>query len=83
MGKQVEPVFNLHSLGRQLEFVEMDLEKEKSKYQRKNAPGVTTKKINKTVNREINHMGKVLQNDAFNENPLDAIRLHLMNSIGK
>lgn len=61
--------------------MEMDLEKEKSKYQRKNKPGVMSKKINKTVNREINHMGQVLKNEAFMENPLDAIRAHLLNSL--
>ena|SRR3990167_2454238 len=74
------PNFQLGALSQQVKFMELDLEKEKEKFAKKQHLGVSSTRVDAVANKEISHMTSVLRNPAFKADPLAAIKTHLTNT---
>ena len=78
--EKVAPNFQLGALSQQVKFMELDLEKEKEKFAKKQHLGVSSTRVDAVANKEISHMTNVLRNPAFKADPLAAIKTHLTNT---
>ena len=69
------------TIGTTLNSIEMDLEKEMKKFQQKKNNGVSSRKKNRVENKEIKNMGKIMQHDSFQNDPLGTLKMHITNNL--
>ena len=72
--KSMEPNFELDAISKQVKFIEMDIEKEKAKFIKKNTSGVSSVKADQTALKEIGHVAKIMKHPSFKSDPLETIK---------